>query len=437
MTTWLIPGVYLAVGIICGFIVPRLEQAYLPAYDHGVAVGSALAFFGAISSGMLALVGIVFAIAFVMVQFSTAAYSPRLVIMFTHRPILAHTLGIFFATFVMSLSAVGWTDRSGSGVVPVLTMDIVLVLVIVSLLAFALLIRSLNDLLIQNVLANVGESGRAVIGALFQRLPRGAAHAPEPGAVPDGPVTQTLVYSGHPRTITRFNITRLTALARAADAVIVLDCAVGDTVVEDTVLARVIGGRRPVPEPALLRAIGRGNGRTFEQDPKYAIRLLVDIGIRALSPAVNDPTTAVQAIDQIEDLLQRLGQSDLEAGRIKDTQGTLRVVLPMPVWADYLTLSFDEIRQYGMTSVQVLRRLRAALQSLADGAAPEDRRFAARHYLERLDAGVGGRAFDAEDTRNSLQVDRQGLGLSRGTGVRAAASARRLYDAPADHDPSV
>lgn len=239
--------------------------------------------------------------------------------------------------------------------------------------------------------------------------------APAPRPVPDGPVTQTLVYTGSPRTITHFNIARLETLARLAEAVIVMDCAVGDTIVADTVLLHVIGARRPVPETALLRAVGRGNGRTFEQDPKYAIRMLVDIGIRALSPAINDPTTAVQAIDQIEDLLHRLARSDLEGGRVCDPRGVLRVVIPMPVWPDYLTLSFDEIRQYGMTSVQVLRRLRSALTGLAGSTIPDDRRVTVRRYLERLDAGVGGRAFDAEDTENSLREDRQGLGLSRGT----------------------
>jgi uncharacterized membrane protein len=75
--------------------------------------------------------------------------------------------------------------------------------------------------------------------------------------------------------------------------------AVGDTVVELTPLLHVCGTREPIPEEKLRRGIEVGNERTFEQDPKYAIRLLVDIAIKALSPAINDPTTAVQALDQI------------------------------------------------------------------------------------------------------------------------------------------
>ncbi len=108
----------------------------------------------------------------------------------------------------------------------------------------------------------------------------------------------------------------------------------------------------------------------MEQEPKYPIRLLVDIAIRALSPAVNDQTTGVQAIDQIEDLLRLLGQSDLDAGQIRDAGGELRVIVPMPTWHDYLSLSFDEICQFGLTSVQILRRLRSALSGFGSGNSP-------------------------------------------------------------------
>ena len=119
---------------------------------------------------MMALTGIVFAIAFVVVQFSALAYSPRLVVMFANSPTLYHTLGIFFATFTYSLAALAWTDRGGSGEVPLFSTMLVNVLLIVSMLAFARLIRSLNDLQIQNVLQVIGARGRAVIRTMFSRM---------------------------------------------------------------------------------------------------------------------------------------------------------------------------------------------------------------------------------------------------------------------------
>ena len=156
-----------------------------------------------------------------------------------------------------------------------------------------------------------------------------------------------------------------------------------------------------------------GTVRTFEQDPKYPIRLLVDIAIRALSPAINDPTTAVQTIDQLEDLLRRLGSAELEGGHVSDKNGDLRLGFPTPTWEDYLTLSFDEIRQFGSSSIQVNRRMRSALVGLLDSLPSQERADAVRRYLKHLDHSVGASPFDLEDRRMALKEDRQGIGLSR------------------------
>ena len=170
MPLWLIPMVYTVASLLAGAILPRLEHAYLAAYTHGMSVASALAFFSAVSSGMMALTGIVFAIAFVVVQFSALAYSPRLVIMFASNPALYHTLGIFFATFTYSLVALIWTDRGGAGTVPLFSYLLVTILLIASMLAFARLIQSVNNLQIHNVLQIIGSRGRAVIRAMFPRI---------------------------------------------------------------------------------------------------------------------------------------------------------------------------------------------------------------------------------------------------------------------------
>jgi uncharacterized membrane protein len=161
--------------------------------------------------------------------------------------------------------------------------------------------------------------------------------------------------------------------AQQAGAVIMMVCGVGDTLVADTLLLQVHGAKTELPESELMQSVHFGFERTSEQDPKYPIRLLVDIAIKALSPAINDPTTAVQAIGQIEDLLRRLGERDLDAGYARDTDGVLRLIFPMPTWEDYLVLAFDEIRHYGADSVQVMRRLRSALYGLADSVTTDTR----------------------------------------------------------------
>jgi len=403
--------------VLGGLALPRVERAYLSDYAFDVSVSSAQAYLSAAASGMMALTGIVFAMAFVMVQFSATAYSPRLVLWFARDRMMFHALGVFTATFVYALFTLAWVDRGGSAKVPLFSSLLVGIMIIVSMLLFARLMQRLGDLQIGNVLHLVGDQGRAVVGEMFRRLTDASAapRAPEGAAAHArlGRVTQTVKYFGKPRTIARLDVDSLVALARQARGTIVMACAVGDTLVEGAVLLRVHDAGAPLPEDALLHAVRLGRERTFEQDPKYSIRLLVDIAIKALSPAINDPTTAVQTIDQLEDLLRRLGAADLDAGYGADENGALRLVFPTPTWEDYLTLAFDEIRQFGSSSVQVMRRMRSALVGLVESLPTEERTLVVRRYLAHLDHVIEASAFDVEDQRMARQEDRQGIGLSR------------------------
>jgi uncharacterized membrane protein len=371
---------------------------------------------------MMALTGIVFAMAFVMVQFSAIAYSPRLVVWFARDRVLFHSLGAFIATFIYALFTLAWVDRGASGAVPLLSSVLVAIMLIVSMLLFSRLVQRLSDLQITNVLRLTGDKGREVIRDMFGRLDGKPTAAQPPGngaaaAVQLGPVTQTVRYSGEPRTIGKLDIEALIRQARWAGGVIVLTCAVGDTLVDGVLLLQVHHAKHQIPEKGLMRAVRIDGERTFEQDPKYPIRLLVDIAIKALSPAINDPTTAVQTIDQIEDLLRRLGGCELDTGRVSDVNGAVRLIVPMPTWEDYLALAFDEIRQYGVTSVQVMRRLRSALVGLIDSLSRAERVDAVRKYLDHLDLVIEHSTLDVEDRLVAHQEDRQGLGLSRGRGA--------------------
>ena len=416
MRLWLIPMVYLAASVGCGLALPRIEQAYLGSYTFNLSVTSAQACLSAAASGMMALTGVVFAMAFVMVQFSAIAYSPRLVLWFARDHVLFHSLGAFAATFIYALFTLAWIDRGGSGTVPLFSTLLVAIMLIFSMLLFSRLVQRMTDLQITSVLQLIGDKGRKVIRDTFRHLdkrPVAECEIESAGGLLLGPISQTLVYSGHPRTIAEFNTDGLLRQAQRSGGVIVMACAVGDTLLEGSVVLRIHGAKDKLAEEELMRAVHLAAGRTFEQDPKYPIRLLVDIAIKALSPAINDPTTAVQAIDQIEDLLRRLARHDLDAGFARDPDGVLCVVVPVPTWDDYLTLAFDEIRQFGMSSVQVIRRLRAALTGLAGSTTIAAYAEAARRYLKHLDVVIERSPLDSEDKVTALQEDPQGLGLSR------------------------
>lgn len=403
-----VPLAYAAGAVVLGMTLPRFEERLFPGLTAKVSVSAAMSLLSAIASGMLPLTGLVFSLAFVMVQFSATAYTPRLVSWFAGSGMMRHSLGIFTAAFLYALAALAWIDRGGSGKVPLLTVWVAIVLLLVSIVFFMLLVERLMSLQISRVLEYAGDQGRSVIARDYRPL---GGRTSGPAATELPAATQVLLHRGGPAVIQAVDVLGLVALASPGQRVIALAWAVGDTVMDGMPLARVHGAGPPLPELRLRELIRLGTDRTFEQDPKYAIRILVDIAIRALSPAINDPTTGVQALDQIEDLLLRLGRCDLDTGRARDEAGAVRLVLPVPSWEDFLVLALDEIRFYGMTSIQVMRRMRALLLDLHEHV-PSERGAALQRYLERVDKGIA-RAFEEGDDRNDALVeDRQGLGLS-------------------------
>jgi uncharacterized membrane protein len=404
------PLLYAVGAIALGMVLPRLEARYLPGLTSGAGAAAALAVLSAIASGMMPLTGLVFSLAFVMVQFSATAYSPRLVSWLAGSAIMSHSLGIFTATFLYALAALAWVDRGGTGRVPLLTVWVAIVLMLVSVVFFVMLVERLSMLQISRVLAYAGDHGRAVIERDYSPVERPPDEIEREEELP--PVAQVLVHHGGPAVIQALDLRRMVALAVREKAILAMALAVGDTVADGMPLLRVHGSEGPLSERRLRRLVRLGTERTFEQDPKYAIRILVDIAIRALSPAINDPTTAVQALDQIEDLMIRIGRRKLSAGRLRDAEGNLRLEFPVPSWEDFLALAFDEIRFYGATSIQVMRRMRALLQDLMEHV-PGERRRALERYLARVDKGIQKNFEEAEDRKDALEEDRQGLGLAR------------------------
>ncbi len=417
---WVIPLIYSAGATLLGVTLPRLESRYLPNLLAPIPSPAAIAIDSSVASGMLALTGIVFALAFVMVQFGAAAYSPRLVPWISRDHLMMHAMGAFTATFLYALAALAWVDRLGSGHVPVHSTAVVVLLVIVSIGIFVCLVQRLQRLQVQSVLIFAGEQGRDVIEEFYPPLDAPPTTV-SPVELEKLPVTQVLINSGRPRTIQALDVPALLEAACGAAAVIEVVSAVGDTIGEGMILLRVYGGTKPIDEHKLMKSFILGDERTFEQDPKYAIFLLVDIAIRALSPAVNDPSTAVQALDHIEDLLLRLGRRRLEIGACRNADGDLRLVVPFPAWEDFLMLALEEIRHYGAGSRHVMRRMHALLSDLIE-VAPAERCPALRREQERLEATTARSFSDREETLLAGIEDRQGIGSPRRRHARAEAA---------------
>ena len=408
---WAIPLLYSTLAIVAAVALPRIEHRFLPGFTADMSATAAMAIYTSVGSGMLALTGIVFALAFLMVQFSATAYSPRLVLWISRDPVIWHAVGVFTATFLYAIGAIAWVDRNGSGKVPFLSVWLIFGLLLASVAMFVALIQRISLLQINRMLTFIGDLGRQVIQATYSRLDAPASPV-RPEELGNLLVTQRLLHTGPPRALQALDQKTLLTLGAKSGGVVQVVSAIGDTLVEGTVVALVLGGRQLIDEDVWNKTFEAGEERTFEQDPKYLIRLLVDIAIRALSPAINDPTTAVQALDQIQDLLLRLGNSRLESSALRDSEGALRVVISNPTWEDFLRLAFDEIRFCGATSVQVMRRMRALISDLID-VSPKVRHEALRHHQKRLDSTIARSFVDIEERLEATIEDRQGLGVPR------------------------
>jgi uncharacterized membrane protein len=206
----------------------------------------------------------------------------------------------------------------------------------------------------------------------------------------------------------------------ARGQVCVVPHTIGDFVTAGSVLMEVHGAASETDLRRLRAMVSLGRERTIDQDPAFALRIMVDIAIRALSPAVNDPTTATQVLNHIDDLLLGIGSSDRAfRGTALDADGQVRLVVRTRGWAEYLDIGVTEIRQYGATSPQICRRLRAMLEDLRAGVPPA-RRAVVQDQLDALDRATDAAFSDPSERALARMSDRQGLGATRSGGTSDA-----------------
>ena len=312
-------------------------------------------------------------------------------------------IGLLIFTF---LFAMGTSARLETGPAPVSTL-VASLLGLVSLAAFLFLIdyaaRMLRPV---SILWMVGEKGRAIIRSVYPQVKETGAAAPVRSTLP--PPSTIVPHIGHSGILLAVNIQALRSLAQEADAVIELAPMVGDFVGVDEALFRIYGGAA-LDERRLRGTVVFGPERTIDQDSTFAFRIVVDIAIKALSAAINDPTTAVLAIDQLQRLLRAVGLRQLHNDEIREPGGALRVISRTPNWEDFVHLTFDEIRLYGAGSFQISRRLRAMIETLVE-TLPATRHDALRHQLDLLDRTLTQIHTLPEDLALARVPDPQGLG---------------------------
>jgi uncharacterized membrane protein len=364
---------------------------------------------GTLAASMFTLIVFVCSALLISVQLASASLTPRFIGLVFKNPVIKFSLTLFLFTFTLTLGAL----LRIKGAVPALTGWAAVFSCILSLILFIYLVDEVGRALRPSgALKLVARKGRDVIKNVYPRL-----LSDSPGRLPE----RNTILDQEPRVtvlnkregvVLAFDIEGLVILAQRADCVIEMLPQVGDFVAAQQPLFRIFGKGEMPQEASLYQSVAVGPERTLQQDPGFAFRIIVDIASKGLSPAINDPTTAVLAIDQIQYLLRHLGNRCLDEGHRCDAQGVLRLVYRTPDWKDFVGLAVTEVRQFGGTSIQVARRLRALLENLIQ-TLPGERAAVLRIELDLLERSARRFFPDAEDLAMADVSDSQGVGSKK------------------------
>ena len=403
---WALPLLGGILGAVLGDAGRLLERSIdAPSY-WTYSASTATTVLATIVGAMVALTGFALTVSVLGVQMATGTFSARYMRFLYRDPLLKWLLAVLVGTTTYSFALLRRTESES---VPDLGVTAAGGLVLVSLILFLLFLdRFLHRLRPVAVAAFVARAGRHA----FQEAVGAAASRETPDVLPPRYETDEepsrVVRSTGAGAIQAFDGRGLVRFARTNRCRLILRHGVGDFVPDGAALVEIYGRDPGEGAGRQLRGmIALSVERTIEQDPAFAIRIMVDIANRALSPAVNDPTTAVQVLNHLGDTLRLVGSTPLPSA--DRGSGGAEVLVSVRRWEDFLSLAVTEIREYGWRSVQVMRRLRAVLEELRESV-PAERRDAVDAELARLEATVSRGFAGTVDLDLASVPDPQGIG---------------------------
>jgi len=346
----------------------------------------------------------------VALQVASGQLTPRIIAtVLVRNDVVRYTTGLFIFTLLFAVSAI----NKMQGTVFQLVVFVAACLGILCFAAFLYLIDYAARLLRPiSILSRVGQAGLKVIESVYPEPTLGANRSDAPRHELGKP-TRVIPHGGTSEIVLAANLRKLIAQAQRSNGVIEFVPQIGDFIATDEPLFKLYGGAASLDEDDLRSAVAFGLERTMEQDPTFAYRIVVDIALKALSPAINDPTTAVIAIDQLHRLLRKAGNRNLRTDEILAKSGQLLVLFRTPNWEDFVHLAFTEIRQCGAQNMQIARRLRAMIDNLIE-TLPKHRHAVLLGELKLLDRDVERHFVHPEDRALASLGDSQGLGGASG-----------------------
>lgn len=401
---WIFPAFSIVAGLIAVALLTPVDRAF--GWELKLGPDTARTVMGTVAASMFTLVVVGSSAVLVAVQLGSAQLTPRIIALIYRSRIRKFCISVFAFFFTFSVAALVRLESS----VPLLTSYVAAYGFLINLALFLYFIDGIGKALRpSSAMQFVAIAGREVIQSVYpSKLRKDEPEVLKPIATlktePNRIVTNEV-----DGVVLAFNRAGLMTMAERADCLIELVPQVGDFVAAGDPLFRIFEGGEDLSAEKLRNSVAFGPERTLEQDPTYAFRIIVDIASKALSPAINDPTTAVLAIDQLHHLLRNVGSRSLASGRETGSRGELRLVYRTPDWEDFVHLAVTEIRQYGDDSIQIMRRLRAMLENLVQ-TLPERRAPMLRLELGLLQAAAKRMFADLYDQSLAETGDLQGMG---------------------------
>ena len=371
---WALPVAIVLLALASGLLIPEVDRGlgdHVPFVFRGGPEG-ARGMLSTIATAMISVTGLVFSITMVVLQLASSQFTPRVLGSFLGSRVTQATLGVFTASFVFALSvlrSVRGTSGERDAFVPQLSVTVAFLLVLASVGLFLAFIHHITtSIQVSETISRVGDDTMDAIDAIYPNLKdedrqapvAGPTWSPRPGAS-----RTTVSASGRHGHLTSVDYAALVGWAADHAAVVTVDREVGEFVAEGQELAQIWAEDL---DPAAVRAVDPmlrlASTRTLRQEVGFGLRQLVDIAERALSPGINDPTTATQVVHELHRLLRSLVQRESPSPYVADEQGQVRVVHhPQSVDA-LLELAVVEIAHYGKGSLQVPQVLAAMLEDL-------------------------------------------------------------------------
>ncbi len=413
---WPIPTVALLVAVVAGSLLPRLDRAVdddLPGWLAPIIFnggpGAAQTVLDAVASSLITVTSLTFSLTVVTLQLASSQFSPRLLRTFSRDLFVQTTLALFLATFVYSLAVlrlVRSEDGENAAFVPRLSVTVAFFLAVASVFVLVLFLAHLTRTIrVEAMLANVHAEAVTTMGTTLDERDARTASTTLPTPPISGRVE--VARSQESGFLVRVEESRLVRAATEADALVVVDALPGDFLVRGMPMARAwpAGADALTPDAAdallgaITSSVHTGFERTAGQDVAFGLRQITDVANKALSPGINDPTTAVHAIGHLASLLCDLADHDLGPRVLRDDDDVVRVVLSRPDFAALVEAAISQPRRYGAADSQVLAELFRLLDALAVRV-PPDLHPVVRTHLERLDAVAA--AQDLDDAERGL-----------------------------------